>query len=68
VLAEFGGKTPSRRMLDRYLLEPNETKFEFLAKTVIYALVDLPSSERDKDAWREYTPVVEAALKNWEAN
>ncbi len=66
VLGEFAGNTPSRRMLDRYLAEPNETKFEFLAKTVIYALVDLPSSERNKDAWRAYAPVVEAALKDWE--
>ena len=66
VLAELGDKTPSRRMLDRYLDDPDELRFEYLAKTVIYSLVDLPRSERKKDAWREYAPVVEAALKNWE--
>ena len=54
--------------MDRYLAEPDELRFEYLAKTVIYALVDLPHAERDKEAWREYAPVVEAALKDWEAN
>ncbi len=70
VLTEFAGKSPSRRMLDRYLEIPSEQRseenFEYLAKTVIYSLVDLPRSERNKDAWRAYAPVVEAALKDWE--
>lgn len=68
VLGELKSETPSRRMLNRYLSttpdKRTETSFEYLAKTVIYTLVDLPAS--DKDAWKEYAPVVKEALKDWE--
>lgn len=45
VLRELKGETPSRRLLNRYLAalpeERIETQFEYLAKTVVYTLVDL---------------------------
>ncbi|MDQ4145510.1 MAG: AAA family ATPase, partial [Actinomycetota bacterium] len=67
VLAEFEGRTPSRSLLDRYLADPDEVKFDFMAQTVLATLVKLPPRNHEPDAWRKYVPTVKEAVEKWKA-